>query len=125
MADRLVFPETCVFCPANLPSLPGTSGFALRNGPFYPLKGIIHAEICTSISCRGELFGSLITNSVILRRTGALFLSGGGFGGRIVAATMVVGGNLSAGASAAQHCCQCWPDVQCETDPSMYLYVLV
>ena len=38
-------------------------------------------------------------------------------------ATMVVGGVLSTGVSAAQHCCQCWPDVQCETDPSMYLYV--
>ena len=40
-------------------------------------------------------------------------------------ATMVVGGVLSTGVSAAQHCCQCWPDVQCETDPSMYLYVFV
>ena len=39
--------------------------------------------------------------------------------------TMVVGGVLSTGVSAAQHCCQCCPDVQCETDPSMYLDVFV
>ena len=45
-----------------------------------------------------------------------MFLSAGGFGGRIVAATMVVGGVLSTGASAAQHRRLCWPDVQCETD---------
>ena len=54
-----------------------------------------------------------------------VFLGGGGFGGRIVAATMVVGGVLSTGASAAQHRPLCWPDVQCETDPSMYPYVIV
>ena len=42
-----------------------------------------------------------------------------------VVVTMVVGGVLSTGVSAAQHCCQCWPDVKCETDPSMYLYVFV
>ena len=48
-----------------------------------------------------------IYQSVILRHdsTGAVFLSGGGFGGRIVVATMVVGGVLSTGVSAAQHCC--------------------
>ena len=57
--------------------------------------------------------------------TGAVFLSAGGFGGRIVAATMVVGGVLSTGASAAQHRRLCWPDVQCETDPSMNPYVIV
>ena len=68
-----------------------------------------------------------IYQSVILRHdsTGAVFLSGGGFGGRIVVATMVVGGVLSTGVSAAQYCCHCWPDIQCETDPSMYLYVFV
>ena len=38
---------------------------------------------------------------------------------------MVAGGVLSTGVSAAQHCCQCLPDVQCEKDPSMYLYVFV
>ena len=38
---------------------------------------------------------------------------------------MVVGGVLSTGASAAQHRRLCWPDVQCETDPSMYPYVIV
>ena len=53
-----------------------------------------------------------------------MFLSGGGFGG-IVAATMVVDGVLSTGTSAAQRCCLCWPDVQRETDPSMYPYVIV
>ena len=57
--------------------------------------------------------------------TGALFLSSGVFGGKIVAATMVVGGVLSTGASAAQDYRLCWPDIQCETDPSMYPYVIV
>ena len=66
-----------------------------------------------------------VSKTDILRSTGAVFLSGGGFGGRIVAATMVVGCVLSTRASAAQHCCLCWPDVQCETDPSMYPCVIV
>ena len=39
--------------------------------------------------------------------------------------TMVVGGVISTGASAAQHYRLCWPDVQCVTDPSMYLYVII
>ena len=45
-------------------------------------------------------------------------------GGHIkVVATVVVGGVLSAGASTVQHCrLLCWPDFQCETDPSMYPY---
>ena len=60
-----------------------------------------------------------------------MFLSCGDFGGgrkvggRIVAATMVVGGVLSTGASAAQNCRLCWPDIQCETDRSKYPYVIV
>ena len=43
----------------------------------------------------------------------------------MVAVTMVVGGVLSTGASAVQHCRLCWPDVQCQTDASMYPYVIV
>ena len=67
----------------------------------------------------------MIRVTIYCDSTGAVFLSGGGFGGRIVAATMVVGGVLSTGASAAQPCRLCWLDVQCETDPSMYPYVIV
>ena len=40
-------------------------------------------------------------------------------------ATVVVGGVLSSGASTAQHCHLCWSDVQCETDPCGYPYVIV
>ena len=70
---------------------------------------------------------TLIYQSVILRQHRCAVFEGWGLwgGGRIVAATMVVGGVLSTGASAAQQCCQCWPEVRCETDPSMYLYVFV
>ena len=66
-----------------------------------------------------------IYQTVILRqyRCG-VFERWGLWGGGIVAATMVVGGVLSTGASAAQHRRLCWPDVQCETDPSMYPYVI-
>ena len=76
------------------------------------------------------MYGDLSVNTQIYQSeycdsTGVVFLSCGDFGGRIVAATMVVGGVLSTGASAAQHCRLCWPDVQCETDPSMYPYVIV
>ena len=68
-----------------------------------------------------------IYQTVILRqyRCGVFERWGLWGGGRIVAATMVVGGVLSTGASAAQHRRLCWPDVQCETDPSMYPYVIV
>ena len=38
---------------------------------------------------------------------------------------MVVGGVLSTGISAVQHYRLCWPDLQCETDPSMYPYLVV
>ena len=54
-----------------------------------------------------------------------VFLSCGDFEGKIGAATMVVNGVLSTGAFAAQHSRLCWPDVQCETDPSMYPYVII
>ena len=37
----------------------------------------------------------------------------------------VVVGVLSAEVSIVQHYCQCWPDFQCETDPSMYPYLVV
>ena len=57
--------------------------------------------------------------------TGAVFLSCGDFLARMVAATMGVGGVLSAGTSPAQHCRLCWLGVRCETDPSMYPYVIV
>ena len=50
---------------------------------------------------------------------------GGGGGWGVVAATMVVGGVPMAGASTAQHCYLCWPECQCETDPSMYPYLIV
>ena len=53
------------------------------------------------------------------------FLGRGGFRGRTVAETMVVGGVISTGASASQHCRLCWSDVQCETGPSMYPYLIV
>ena len=48
-----------------------------------------------------------------------------GAGGGAVAITMVVGGVLSAGAPAVQHYRLCWPDFQCETDPSMHPYLVV
>ena len=54
-----------------------------------------------------------------------MFLSCWDVGGGILAATMVIGGVLSTGAFAAQHCCLCGHDVQWETDPSMYPYVIV
>ena len=53
------------------------------------------------------------------------FLGSGGFGGRTLAATVVVGGVLSTGASTSQYCRLCWSDVQCETDPGMYPYSIV
>ena len=39
--------------------------------------------------------------------------------------SFVVGGVFSARASTVQHCNLCWPDFQCETDPSMYPYFIV
>ncbi len=54
-----------------------------------------------------------------------MLLGGGDSGGGTVAATVVVGGVLSAGVSAVQHNRLCWPDFQCETDPSMYPYLVV
>ena len=53
------------------------------------------------------------------------FLGVGGFGGKTLAATVVVGGVLSTGASTSQYCRLWWSDVQCETDPSMYPYSIV
>ena len=38
---------------------------------------------------------------------------------------IVVGGVLSTRTSAAQHCHLCWRDGQCDTDPSIYPYVIV
>ena len=49
----------------------------------------------------------------------------GTLGGGAVAATMVVGGILSAGVSAVLHDGLCWPNFQCETDPCMYPYLIV
>ena len=66
-----------------------------------------------------------IYQTVILQQHRCRVFERWGLWGRIVAATMVVGGVLSTGASAAKHCRLCWPDVQCETNPSMYLYVIV
>ena len=38
---------------------------------------------------------------------------------------MVVGGVLTAVVSAVQHYRLCWPDFQCETDLSLYPYLVV
>ena len=45
--------------------------------------------------------------------------------GGAVAVTVVVGGFLSAGVSAVQHYHLCWHDLQCETDPSLYPYLVM
>ena len=50
--------------------------------------------------------------------------SGGG-GEGVAAATVVVGGLLSAMASTVQHFQLCWPDFQCEIDPNMYPHLIV
>ena len=42
--------------------------------------------------------------------------------GRTVAVAMVVIGVLANGASTAEHCCLCWPDVQCEMNPGVHPY---
>ena len=39
--------------------------------------------------------------------------------------TVVVGGVLSAGVSAVQHHRPCWPDFQCETNPSTHPFLVL
>ena len=68
---------------------------------------------------------SNLSNLKYCDSTGAVFLSGWGFEGRAVAATVVVGSVLSNVAFTAQHCRLCWSDVQCESDPGMYSYLIV
>ena len=97
----------------------------LRDITVIEYRGCIETtRICLMVNNCPSKYTQIYQSIILLQHRCGVFERWGLWGG-IVVATMVVGGVLSTRVSAAQHCCQCWPDVQCETDPSMYLYVFV